>query len=261
MTGAGSAEQRESTLGGQRSAQSVSVVMAAYNEAEYLRGAVEAVRLGAGVNEVIVVENGSTDSTADIARTLESEMVGVRAFSLGQADYGAALKHGLRQATCDSVVIFDVDYYDLEFLRAAVARLGQQDSPAMVIGSKRAPGAHDDRSRARRLVTSIFSLVLRRGFGLHASDTHGMKALRHDAILPIVEQCRFQADLFDTELVLRSERAGLVLAEIPVTVIEQRPSRTSIFRRGMRCVVGLVRLRVAMSQDRATAAAPSQGSA
>jgi glycosyltransferase involved in cell wall biosynthesis len=200
------------------------------------------------VREVVVVENGSTDGTADVVRQLERDFDGVRAFSMPKADYGVALRHGALMATGDIVVNFDVDYYDLDFLKVAVDVLDGPDAPAIVIGCKRAPGASDERPWPRRLITSAFSMVLRRGFGLNVSDTHGMKAFRREIVRPVVEQCRFGTDLFDTELVLRAERAGLSLAEVPVTVVEQRPSRTSIVRRALRSVSGLVRLRIALSR-------------
>jgi glycosyltransferase involved in cell wall biosynthesis len=227
----------------------ISVVMAAYNEADYLEAAVRAASGGDGVTEVVVVENGSTDGTAELARRLEGDVPELRAASLPKADYGAALRHGTLLATADVVVIFDVDYFDLNFLRAAVARLDEPDGPAIVIGSKRAPGARDERPWPRRFITTAFSTVLRRGFGLNVSDTHGMKAMRRQLVLPVVERCRFGADLFDTELVLRAEAAGLGVVEVPVTVVEQRPSRTSIVRRGLRSVTGLLRLRVALWRD------------
>jgi glycosyltransferase involved in cell wall biosynthesis len=229
---------------------SVSVVMAAYNEADYLEPAVRAARDGANVTEVVVVENGSTDATLEVARSLERELQGVRAFSRADPDYGAALRQGTLMATGDVVVIFDVDYFDLSFLKAAVARLQDPDLPAIVIGSKRALGARDERPWPRRLITTVFSLVLRRGFGLNVSDTHGMKALRRELVLPIVERCRFGTDLFDTELVLRAEADGLGVVEIPVTVVEQRPSRTSIARRAVRSMTGLLRLRVSLWRSR-----------
>jgi glycosyltransferase involved in cell wall biosynthesis len=227
----------------------VSVVMPAYNEADYLEGAVRTVRAAPGVAEIIVVENGSTDGTAALAERLAGEIAGVRALSIGRPDYGAALRRGLLAASSEVVVNFDVDYFDVGFLDEALARLAGPDGPAIVVGSKRAPGSRDERPLPRRLITSTFALVLRRGFGLHVSDTHGMKALRRVPLLPVVERCRFGTDLFDTELVLRAERAGLTVVEIPVSVVEQRPSRTSIVRRGIRSVRGLAHLRVALWRE------------
>jgi hypothetical protein len=95
----------------------------------------------------------------------------------------------------------------------------------------------------------VFASVLRLGFGSRVSDTHGMKALRRAAVEPIVGQCRRGSDLFDTEVVLRADRAGLRVRELPVTVHELRPSRTPILRRVPRTLVGLVRLRVDLARS------------
>lgn len=231
----------------------VSVVMPAFNEEGWLeravRDVVEGLRARDVAAEVVVVENGSTDATAALAGRLATDVTGVRALSLDVADYGAALRAGLLAARGRYVLNFDVDYYSLEFLDRAVALLDADDDLAVVVASKRAPGADDQRSAVRRLVTSVFSVVLRHGFGLHVSDTHGMKALRREPLLPVVERARFGGDLFDTELVLRAERAGLGVQEVPVVVSESRPSRTSIVRRGLRTVVGLVRLRLALWRE------------
>ncbi len=124
-----------------------------------------------------------------------------------------------------------------------------ETNEVLVVGSKRAPGADDQRSVARRAVTWGFATLLRGLFRLRVSDTHGVKALRRAAVLPPVEACRFDRDIFDTELVIRAERAGLGVEEIPVTVTERRPSRTSIVRRVPRTLMGLFVLRRAMQRE------------
>ena len=55
---------------------------------------------------------------------------------------------------------------------------------SIVVGSKRGEGATDDRAALRKLATAVFSTMLRVGFGLHVSDTHGIKAMRRDAVEP-----------------------------------------------------------------------------
>jgi glycosyltransferase involved in cell wall biosynthesis len=231
----------------------LSVVMPAHNEQELLRSSVAEVVSGLrdrGVSfEVIVVENGSHDDTRAIAEGLAAASPEVRVETLPRADYGRALRTGLRAATGDVVVNFDVDYTDLGFLDAARARLAEPDAPAIVVGSKRAPDAHDERSWSRRFVTWGFSAVLRVGFGLQVSDTHGMKALDRERVLALAEACRSDGELFDTELILRAERAGLRVEALPVTVTERRLSRTSITRRAVRTLAGLVRLRVALARS------------
>lgn len=228
----------------------VTVVLPAHNEAQLLESAVqeviEGMRSRGNSFEVVVVENGSTDGTADIARRLAGEVPELRCLSLAEADYGRALRAGLLAAEGEVVVNFDVDWCDLGFLDRAVPMVAAHGGPAVVVGSKRASGSKDTRHPARKLVTATFSGMLRYGFGLSVSDTHGVKALRRAPLAPLAERCRFGQDLFDTELVLRAERAGLGSAEIPVEVVERRPARSPMLSRIPRTLKGLARLRLAL---------------
>ena len=231
----------------------ISVVMPAHDEAPFLAPAVREVAEGMrsrGEFEIIVVENGSTDATADVGKDLMEEIPELRVLSLGAADYGKALRMGFLAARGEVVAFFDVDYYDLGFLDRAVALMDQIEGPAVVVGSKRGEGAIDIRPWARRMVTLVFSNILRYGFGLGVSDTHGMKVLRREPLVPLAEACRFGTDLFDTELILRAERAGFRSSEVPVVVEETRPSRSSIAKRIPRTMKNLVRLRIALWQER-----------
>jgi len=231
--------------------------MPAHDEESFLASAVREVADGLrsrGIQfELLVVENGSTDRTVAIANELGAEIPEVCTFSLTEADYGLALKRGFRAASGDLVAIFDVDYYDLEFLDGALRAIGGADGdkgPAIVVASKRGAGSVDSRALSRQIVTSGFTLVLRAAFGLEVTDTHGMKLLRRAPLAELAESCRFGTDLFDTELIIRAQRAGMKVVEIPVNVRETRPSRSSIARRIPRTVAGLVRLRLALWQER-----------
>jgi glycosyltransferase involved in cell wall biosynthesis len=232
----------------------VSVVMPAHNEEQFLEAAVREVVDGLTARgmafELLVVENGSADATRAVADGLAAELEQVRSLSFAAPDYGRSLRHGFLEATGAIVVNFDVDYFDLDFLDQALAAMADDDV-AIVIGTKRSPDSVDTRPVPRRIVTAGFTTILRLGFGLRASDTHGMKALRRAPLLPLVEAARFGTDLFDTELVLQAERAGVTIVEIPVRVEERRPSRTPIARRALRTVVGLGRLRIAIGGARA----------
>jgi glycosyltransferase involved in cell wall biosynthesis len=232
----------------------LSVVMPAFNEAEILetsvKSVVEGLRERGNPFEVVVVENGSTDGTGSIADSLGTSFPEVRVEHRVEADYGRALRAGLLSALGEVVVNFDTDFFDLEFLDAAVARVRAPNGPAIIVGTKRGEGATDSRAPLRKLATAVFSTMLRVGFGLHVSDTHGIKAMRRAAVDPYARACKSGQDLFDTELILRVERAGLRTGEIPVGVEELRPARTSIARRVPRTLVGLVKLRIALFRDR-----------
>lgn len=196
--------------------------------------------------EIQIVENGSTDDTYQIAQGLGSRLPEVYVQSLGYADYGDALRAGLKSSIGEVAIIFDVDYYDFEFADSALQVLDWSSNPTgpvVVVGSKRAPGSSDTRSRLRRTATAIFSGILKRQFGLSLSDTHGIKVLNLAALRTVIDQCQCGADLFDTEVIIRAERSGMIVSEVPVSVTELRPSRTSILKRVPRTLGGILRLR------------------
>jgi glycosyltransferase involved in cell wall biosynthesis len=227
----------------------ISIVMPAHNEERYLEPAIKTVVQGLRERgydfEVIIAENGSTDRTGSRLSALAASHKEVAPIRLPAADYGAALRTGFDACSGEFVINFDVDFVDLAFLDEALMRL-QDPSVAVVVGSKRAPGALDGRGIGRRVITSVFSTILRAGFGLRVTDTHGIKAMRRAAVQPIVGLCKFGEDVFDTELILRAERAGLVVVEIPVSVEELRPARTPIWSRIPRSLIRLGQLRVTL---------------
>ena len=228
--------------------------MPAHDEAAFIGSAVREVAEGMrarGPFEIVVVENGSTDDTAEVAKALTEDIPELRVLSLGAPDYGKALRMGFLAAEGEIAAFFDVDYFDLGFLDRAVALMEAPNGPAVVVGSKRGEGALDTRPWPRRMVTLVFSTILKVAFGLTVSDTHGMKVLRREPLVALAEKCRFGTDLFDTELILRAERAGLKAGEVPVIVQELRPSRSSIARRIPRTMANLVRLRIYLWKDRA----------
>lgn len=222
---------------------SFTIVVPVYNEASFLPeglprliGAVESV----GSPFVIrLVENGSTDGTADLARDL-SGRADVIVESLPEADYGAAMRHGFLQADSDWVVNFDIDYFSAEFLDQLIA---QPDSVDLVIGSKRDPRSEDRRPLMRRVATFVFNLLLTVVLGSKVSDTHGMKGFRRKLVDDIAPRVVSTKDLFDTELVIRAERAGYEIVEVPVIVEEIRSAKSSLVKRAPRTVAGLLRMR------------------
>ena len=219
-----------------------SIVIPVYNEARYIP--VGLPRLldeleAAGLDyRVLIMENGSTDGSAAVAKSVAGDAP-VEVHSLPVADYGAAMYEGFRRADGDWVVNFDIDYFSASFLQSVLELADEAD---LVIASKRDPESEDRRPWLRRLATAVFNFLLRRLFGSSVSDTHGMKAFRRELVADLVEKVVSREDLFDTELVLRAERKGYRIVEVPVIVEESRPAR-SLIKRVPRTLRGLWRIR------------------
>lgn len=237
-----------------RAGSSLSVVLPAHNEVGLLGATVTTLLAGLddrGLDyELVVVENGSSDGTLRLARILAAQLRRVRVLSIPVGDYGAALAAGFAAARGALVASFDVDYYDLHFLDAA-RRVVESDEGDLVLASKRAPGATDRRPLVRRLLTAGFTGALRLGLGLEASDAHGMKVFKADALAPVLGRCTMRNSLYDVEIVLRASEAGLRIVEIPAVVVERRPPRSSVATRAFESATGIVSLRRLLAAERA----------
>ncbi|MEX1134215.1 MAG: glycosyltransferase family 2 protein [Acidimicrobiia bacterium] len=220
----------------------LSIVVPVYNEADFIPQALPMLiseMEGLGMSyRIHLVENGSSDGSAEVARVVAGEAP-VTVSSLAVADYGSAMRQGFLEAEGDWVVNFDIDYFSADFLRQVMTTLDAD----LVIGSKRTPGSLDRRPPIRRLATWVFNLLLRTILGSKVSDTHGMKAFRRSLVEDLANQVVSRQDLYDTELVIRAEREGYRIVEVPVVVEEIRAARSSLVRRVPRTVLGLVRIR------------------
>lgn len=195
--------------------------------------------------EVIVAENGSRDRTVALAEAVAQRRPEVRVCSYPEPNYGGALREGIYRARGRFVICEEIDLLDVGFhLRALeVLRRGQAD---VVIGSKAMRGAHDTRPLGRRAATRVYNTVLRVTLGFTGTDTHGLKALRRDAILPVAASCVVEHDVFASELVIRAERSGLVVRELPVTIEEKRAPSIHLARRVPRVLRNLARLMISI---------------
>ena len=211
----------------------LSVVIPIFNEEAILETAVRALTAkldNAGYDhELILAENGSTDLTPKIAATLARELKTVRALHGEAANYGLALKQGICAARGEWVICDEIDLGDLDFYSRATEELAS--GADMVIGSKRHPESMDGRPWLRRQGTAVINGLLRLTLNFKGTDTHGLKAFKRERVLPVVEACIVEHNLFASELVIRAGLMGLDVREIPLRLKEIRPPSVGLMRR------------------------------
>ena len=234
------------------SAPDISIVIPVYNEEGILREAVtelvdgfELVRTALDAPdlqfEVILAENGSKDRTAELAEHLAAERSEIRTFSLGEPNYGKALRRGILEARGTWVICEEIDLCDADFHRRALELLRHADCD-MVVGSKAMNGASDERPLFRRVATRVINTMLRVALDFRGTDTHGLKAFHRETLLPVVEACVIDRDLFASELVIRAGRSGLHVLEIPIRLNEKRPPAINLVKRVPNVLKGIARM-------------------
>ena len=196
--------------------------------------------------EIIISENGSTDSTKKLARDLEQNNSRVVLIESDQPNYGEALKRGFLKCKNEIIISFDIDYYSESFLKECLLL---EEKYAGLIASKRLSNSEDGRRLIRKLATNFFVYILKILFRTKLSDTHGMKAVRKSFVDNHINSVISTQDLFDTELLLRIEKTGNEFKEIPAKINEIRPSVSVIYKRIPRTLKSLFKLKIALYKE------------
>lgn len=202
----------------------LSIITPVHNEGKiiesFVNNAVNFLRKQKIKGEVVVIENGSKDKTLAILKKLQAKYPELVVEVMAVGNKGLALRRGLEIAKGEKLVTLDTDLWDAEFVEASIKNLENFD---IVIGSKSMAGAKDRRTLPVRFVNWGYNFVMRLFFDFQGTETHAKLSFQKDKILPLVKQCKTSELVFDTELILRAERAKLSKVEIPTEIIEIRP--------------------------------------
>lgn len=214
----------------------VSIVIPVYNEEKILETAVSGLKKDLEEFsddfdfELILAENGSRDNTLAKGEELSSKDPFVTIFHHPEPDYGLALQAGIRRAKGEIVFCDEIDLCLPEFYRDAL-KIFKDGGAEMVVGSKRAKGAKDQRPVGRRLATFVLNMMLKILLGLKGTDTHGVKAFVKEPLMPVLDKCLVGKDIFASEFIIRAERAGIKIAEVPVSLDEKRAPSINLIKR------------------------------
>jgi glycosyltransferase involved in cell wall biosynthesis len=202
----------------------VSIILPAFNEAGPLPGVLEGLkaladaRQGRDLYEVVVVDDGSTDGTAEIAERAGARVIR-HPYNIGN---GAAVKAGIRAAGGDYLVLMDADgQHRPEEVPGLLQAL---DCHAMAVGA-RAPSGHA--SLGRRLANALYNRLASYVTGRRIPDlTSGFRAIRADVARRFVYLLP-NTFSYPTTLTLACFKTGLPVAYVPIAA-RRREGRSKI---------------------------------
>ena len=191
----------------------------------------------------MIADNASTDSTPAVARDLAAALPGVRTVRLERKGRGRALRAAWAASDARVVCYMDVDLStDLRALLPLVAPLlsGHSD---VAIGTRLARSARVVRGPKRELISRTYNTLLHMTLRARFSDAQcGFKAVRADLLPTLLPEVKDESWFFDTELLVRAQRRGLRIHEVPVDWIDDPDSRVSIVRTAVDDLRGVARL-------------------
>lgn len=194
---------------------------------------------------ILVADNGSTDTTPEVAARLIADLDRVGYLRLEQRGRGRALRRAWLESDADVMAYMDIDLStDLASVPTLVEAVdtGNYD---IAIGSRLAKGATViGRPPHREFISRVYSLIFRSMFFTGFKDAQcGFKAIKRSAARDLVPLVQDLGWFFDSELLIVAEKSGYRILEVPVRWTDDADSRVRIVRTAYGDLKGLLRLR------------------
>ena len=226
----------------------VDMVVPVYNEAASLTRQIRRLHDALGTTlpvawRITIADNGSTDDTARLADRLAVELPGVTVVHLTAKGRGRALREAWTRSDAQVVAYTDVDLStDLTALFPLVASV-LSGHGEIAVGSRLLPGSRTTRGAKREVISRTYNRLLHLIVGARFRDAQcGFKAIRRDVAARLVPEVADQGWFFDTELLIRAERHGLRVVEVPVEWVDDPDSRVDIVPTALDDLRGVWRL-------------------
>ena len=205
---------------------SLSIIVPLYNEAELITHAVDQICAVVGPRfnnyEIVIVESGSTDSSAEICKGLALENHHIKLISEGARNgYGSGLRTGINAAANDYIWVVTADLpFDLSLIDTAMQLL---DKYFFVLSYR----SQDPRSPLRKLQSLIFNLLIKQSFGLpfkHINSAFRVLPTKFIKNIDLISAGWF----IDAEMLYYIKKSGASYIEIPVPLIDRTHGKSTI---------------------------------
>lgn len=227
-----------------------SIVVPAYNESQRIGATLEKALTHSAKRgwkaEIIVVNDGSTDTTTDIVRSLAAKNPSLHLLeNPGNRGKGYSVRHGMLSALGEVLLFSDADFSspieEAEKLFSAIA-----EGADIAIGSRWLKAELQTRKQPvlRQLYGRLFNLALRLVLGLNFKDTQcGFKAFSRRAANVVFPLQNVERWGFDPELLYLAQRFGLKIAEVPIAWAHRDGTRLNPLRDGLQMLVEMLKIR------------------
>ena len=183
--------------------------------------------------EIIFSNDGSTDDSRAIVDEIPKTHPNTRSAGYEKnRGKGCAVRTGVLEATGDVIICTDCDLaYGLDVIRRAVDIFAAKPATELVIGSRRLEkDGYEGYTFIRKLASRTYLKCLAIAAGFKLSDSQcGFKCYRSGAAKKIFEGCEVDGFAFDFEVLIRAQKFGMAITEMPVRIINHRESKVHVF--------------------------------
>lgn len=216
-----------------KSSMSVSIVLPAFNESERLEKTIKTIyREMKKIQpkfEIIIAEDGSTDGTDKIAASLSKQYKKIKHIHSGKRlGRGRALTRAFKKSDGEIMIYMDVDLAtDLKSLRRLIKEI--ENGADVSTGSRYAEGSKTRRAFKRLVASKGFNNLVRVLLGSKIMDHQcGFKSFRRKTVLPLLNYIESHHWFWDTEILVKAQKKGLIVTEFPVKWKESKDTKVEL---------------------------------
>ena len=195
---------------------------------------------------ITIVDNGSTDSSSEIAEELVRSFEVLKLVKIETRGVGIALKQSWKDSTADVIGFMDLDFAtDLKHLTEAWSKL-ENEQFGIVCGTRnKRESSATNRTLKRTLISKSLNYIIKIVFRTKLSDGMcGFKFLRRQHLDVILNHgIGFDGWFFSTEMLIIAEREGIEIFELPVTWVDDRKSKVKILKLSLEYIANIIELK------------------
>lgn len=223
-----------------------SIVIPAFNEEELIKETIIKIHKTFSGAEIIVVSDGSTDNTVNIARGLENKLSNLKVIELSRQGKGAAIIRGFEESNGEIIGFLDADdAFEIKKIKEIIQllQIGKYDC---VIASKweGISFSQVEGTLIRKIASRTWNVLVRILFNLNINDTQaGAKFLRRHVLNKIGTKFYCKGFETDVELLARIVKNGFSIKEIYIPSSNRKESKFRMIK-SIEMLLGIIKLKM-----------------